>query len=491
MAQSGVEQPPLNGEKAPAPEPRKFKASDLPLPSATRAAIESLAHSFKKEGAYDSIRKQVWDKFEASDYEAQVTKSILEVAEQEIERNPQQLLTLDRRKAAALIDGALERSGVYHKAEDVISQLIDVGAIEERIRETRRAEVGEEAAEAEKLRGAKTDEEYEAETEARRAEREKVREELRQKEAAIEEEKRRILKEERKKEEREREKAEIKRQEERDERRRKREQEREEQLKEKLSKEEHDRLEQEALADLLRESSKPAQKQELEIDSSLAPPPRKTGPVSAINPIRRERSSIAEGRKTSDAGLGAERDGPGTPAQAKRPDADDRKPSRSASRIVDRDGDRERDREQASVVRVFGTDVTEAGLELEGTGLVHELAERTVRLEADHDPSMTTTSEADPEGVIVAVLDLEWSSEEREANLDLDPSAEIEAETEGTAHDCALIDGKGAVPVLDVIRAGLTTLALVELIIMILEKETVNETETDLVTENAAARDLL
>src|ERR1700744_6181540 len=45
---------------------RKFKASDLPLPSATRAAIESLAHSFKKEGAYDSIRKQVWDKFEAS-----------------------------------------------------------------------------------------------------------------------------------------------------------------------------------------------------------------------------------------------------------------------------------------------------------------------------------------------------------------------------------------------------------------------------------------
>lgn len=66
MAQSGVEQPPSNGEKASAPEPRKFKASDLPLPSATRAAIESLAHSFKKEGAYDSIRKQVWDKFEAS-----------------------------------------------------------------------------------------------------------------------------------------------------------------------------------------------------------------------------------------------------------------------------------------------------------------------------------------------------------------------------------------------------------------------------------------
>lgn len=49
-----------------APVPRKFKASDLPLPSATRTAIENLAHSFKKKGGYDAIRKQVWEKFEAS-----------------------------------------------------------------------------------------------------------------------------------------------------------------------------------------------------------------------------------------------------------------------------------------------------------------------------------------------------------------------------------------------------------------------------------------
>lgn len=48
------------------PAARKYKASDLPLPSATRAAIESLAHGFKKGGAYDTIRKQVWEKFEAS-----------------------------------------------------------------------------------------------------------------------------------------------------------------------------------------------------------------------------------------------------------------------------------------------------------------------------------------------------------------------------------------------------------------------------------------
>lgn len=60
---------PIAGTTAPeatAPPRRKFKASDLPLPSATRSAIERLAHNFKKKGGYDAIRKQVWEKFEAS-----------------------------------------------------------------------------------------------------------------------------------------------------------------------------------------------------------------------------------------------------------------------------------------------------------------------------------------------------------------------------------------------------------------------------------------
>lgn len=66
MATSSAKPAPVASEPTNSPAARKFKASDLPLPSATRAAIESLAHSFKKEGAYDTIRKQVWDKFEAS-----------------------------------------------------------------------------------------------------------------------------------------------------------------------------------------------------------------------------------------------------------------------------------------------------------------------------------------------------------------------------------------------------------------------------------------
>lgn len=48
------------------PPARKYKASDLPLPSATRGAIESLANGFKKKGDYDTIRKQIWESFETS-----------------------------------------------------------------------------------------------------------------------------------------------------------------------------------------------------------------------------------------------------------------------------------------------------------------------------------------------------------------------------------------------------------------------------------------
>ncbi len=60
MATASDEAPSLNFPT------RKYKASDLPLPSATRAAIDTLVQGFKKKGGYDAIRKQVWDLFEAS-----------------------------------------------------------------------------------------------------------------------------------------------------------------------------------------------------------------------------------------------------------------------------------------------------------------------------------------------------------------------------------------------------------------------------------------
>jgi hypothetical protein len=58
-----VHPPPTNGEE---PVRKKLKTSDLPLASATRAAIESLSHTFKKKGGYDSLRKQIWEDLEKS-----------------------------------------------------------------------------------------------------------------------------------------------------------------------------------------------------------------------------------------------------------------------------------------------------------------------------------------------------------------------------------------------------------------------------------------
>ncbi|CAJ2507765.1 Uu.00g089510.m01.CDS01 [Anthostomella pinea] len=389
-------------EQTPAPAtgpaplaPRKFKASELPLSKATRSSVEGLAHSFKKKGGYDASRKQVWEKFEQSDLEAQVIKSIIEVAEQEVERNPSQLLSLDRRKASALIDGALDRSGIYQKAEEVLDQLIDTKAIEAQIRLLRAADIGAEEAEAERVRGSKTDVEYAAESTERLAERETIRRRLRLKEEQILEEKRKIEREERKKREREREReveeAEAKRKEERDARRREREKKEEERelerqkereerrlarerdrekdrerenrrrsrsrsrsrhrdrdrdrsrrrdrshrrdsrdrrrrdrsprdekergktedLKKQLTKEDHERLEREALADLLRESNKGSSKQpEVEIDEALpAPPPRRAKPASAIQPIRRDSSKPSELKKVPELVKTGSRDTP-------------------------------------------------------------------------------------------------------------------------------------------------------------------------------------
>lgn len=48
------------------PVRKKIKTSDLALSSATRATIEGLAHTFKRNGGYDSVRKSVWDDLQNS-----------------------------------------------------------------------------------------------------------------------------------------------------------------------------------------------------------------------------------------------------------------------------------------------------------------------------------------------------------------------------------------------------------------------------------------
>ena len=48
-------------------KPRKrFKISELPLNGNQRSAIDGILHKFKKEGAYDALRKKIFSQFAES-----------------------------------------------------------------------------------------------------------------------------------------------------------------------------------------------------------------------------------------------------------------------------------------------------------------------------------------------------------------------------------------------------------------------------------------
>jgi hypothetical protein len=57
----------IQPERTDALHPRKrFKASELPISSATKSAIDQLVNSYKKHGEFDSLRKKIWAEFEGS-----------------------------------------------------------------------------------------------------------------------------------------------------------------------------------------------------------------------------------------------------------------------------------------------------------------------------------------------------------------------------------------------------------------------------------------
>lgn len=59
----------LDGDGPAAPR-KKLRPSELPLSQTQRTAIDNLAHTFRKKGHYDSIRKDLLAQFEASVCEA-------------------------------------------------------------------------------------------------------------------------------------------------------------------------------------------------------------------------------------------------------------------------------------------------------------------------------------------------------------------------------------------------------------------------------------
>lgn len=42
---------------------KKFKTEELPLSASQRTAVDNLLYSFKKKGAFDSVRKLMWSEF--------------------------------------------------------------------------------------------------------------------------------------------------------------------------------------------------------------------------------------------------------------------------------------------------------------------------------------------------------------------------------------------------------------------------------------------
>ncbi|RAL64808.1 hypothetical protein DID88_001405 [Monilinia fructigena] len=144
----------------------------LPLASATRAAIEGLAHTYKKKGTYDELKTKIWQDLENGDFEEGFSRSLLNVAEEQLEKDPRQLLRLDRNKAMLLIEGAVDRAGPYQTAGARIEKLIQayVPEIEkQRTREEERVE--------EKRERSKEEKEKEIADEKRKQEKLKRREE--------------------------------------------------------------------------------------------------------------------------------------------------------------------------------------------------------------------------------------------------------------------------------------------------------------------------
>ncbi|KAL5002602.1 complex proteins associated with Set1p component shg1-domain-containing protein [Aspergillus recurvatus] len=213
---TGVKRPSFDIERF--QQRKKFKTDELPLTAAQHKAIEDLLHSFKKKGGFDHIRKKIWSEFHDGEGKAEFTRRLTEIAESEIEREPQ-LLSREQGKAATLIEGAVDRSDIYKTVEKTLDALAEqhLPAIFESIQEIRRQTIGDEQATRELIAGNRTDEEYAMLVKAKRDEREKIWQEEERKRREAEEA------EARRKEEEDRKQREIQRQKDDEERARRRE----------------------------------------------------------------------------------------------------------------------------------------------------------------------------------------------------------------------------------------------------------------------------
>ncbi|EME48306.1 hypothetical protein DOTSEDRAFT_123451, partial [Dothistroma septosporum NZE10] len=163
----------MNGEWE-LPPRKKPKISELPLSSAQRASIDSMLHTFKKKGEFDTLRKKMFQQYNESAKRGMFEASLRAFTAQEIDRDPLKYLKPDRRIAAALLEGSAARGDVYGKTEQDIDTYIDqyMQIAEQALRGIRADEVGGEQANVEYRNGLKSDGAYAEEAGLRRQERE-------------------------------------------------------------------------------------------------------------------------------------------------------------------------------------------------------------------------------------------------------------------------------------------------------------------------------
>ena len=159
----------------------RFTISELPLVREQRSTIDNLLLRFKKQGGYDTLRKQVWSAYANQDTKDALSEAIREVADIEIDKNPS-LLARDRSKAATLMQGAVDRSTVYSDIEAQIDAEIakHLNVVLESVRDIRTEDIGSTKATEEAQKGSKTDDQYAAETQERGAARDARRTRLEQ-----------------------------------------------------------------------------------------------------------------------------------------------------------------------------------------------------------------------------------------------------------------------------------------------------------------------
>lgn len=354
------------------PARKKPKVSELPLSSNQRASIDSMLHTFKKKGEFDALRKKTFQQYSESAQRGIFEQSLRAFTSHEIDRDSVKYLRPDRRMGAPLLEGAAARSDVYKKTEADIDAYIDqyMATAERGLREIRRKDIGDEAADEEMRLGNIGEEVYAEQSEERKRQRaqkhkdeealrkkrelqerkKKEKAELMKKHEALMKETERLQREKKRREEREAWKAAEKEKErerirkynedrekakkEAEERVKAAVEEKEKRVREKAEREQK-RLEDEALQLLLREGERMAEKAkrpELERSESMEPPPRlHKYSTAARNSLSKDEMRSQGLMPTSLTLRRGDKAGPSETARIANVELDHRRPSRARS----------------------------------------------------------------------------------------------------------------------------------------------------------------